>query len=88
MPPPSFKDHADIFEEIGMLLEQVSGTEHTTGLLIGGTDKNNVAFELGVLALEREQRHELHNAAAFVVDRAAAPNDAVLDRAAERRLLP
>src|SRR3974377_1385311 len=53
-------------------------------LFIGRCEEYHVPVDVNIAALERDERREISSHHAFVVNRSAAPQVAVLDNAAER----
>ncbi len=52
-------------------------------LFVGSAEKNDVAIQVNVAAFEGDEGGEIRGEHAFVIERAAAPDIAVLDHAAE-----
>ncbi len=75
-------------EQLRVLLDEVARAEVAAGLLVGEDDEHEVAGELGALPLRAHEGADEHRDARLHVERAAAPDVAVLEPALERRVRP
>ena len=75
-------------EQLGMLLDEELRAEVAAGLLVGEDDEHDVARELHALALRAQEGVNEHRDARLHVERAAAPDVAVLELGLERRVRP
>ena len=73
-----------VTEELGALLDESTGAVLAAGLLIGDCGEDDVATKLGTGASQGQHDGKLHRHHVLHVDRAAAPDDAVDELAAER----
>ena len=70
-------------DQVGMVLDHPARSERATGLLVGDDEQCHVATRSHAAAGEREHHREIHRGLTLHVDRAAAPETAVGDLAAE-----
>src|SRR5262245_7818595 len=66
-----------------MRLGHPSRALQSAGLFIRSPQKDHIAFERHLRALEREQRHELRDAERLHIHRAAAIDETILDDSSE-----
>ena len=71
-----------------MLLDEEARAEVAARLLVGEDDEDEVARQRDVLAPGAQERVDEHRDAALHVERAAAPDVAVLEPPLERRMRP
>jgi hypothetical protein len=82
------KHQADIVEQFGIFLQEVSSPKRAPGFFVGRSKKDHIALQSDFLPLERQHCREFHDRRPFVVKRAAAPNHAVFDLPAKGFRLP
>ena len=75
-------------EELGPLLDEPARAVLAAGLLVGDRREDDVAPQLRARAAQREHHRQLHGDHVLHVDRAAAPDHAVDEIAAERVARP
>ena len=75
-------------EEVGVLLDEVLRAEVAAVLLVAQHREDQVAARLQLAARSAQERVDEHRDAALHVERAAAPDDAVDELGAERRVRP
>src|SRR5690606_11746805 len=75
-------------DQLAVVLPHPAGPGAAAGFLIGEDAHDQVAVELRALASQRQRDHQLGGHQILGVDRAAAPDHAVVDLAGEGRVLP
>ena len=95
MPPSVERGAAELaervphaLEQLRVLLDQEARAEVAAGLLVGEHDEDEVARQRDVLAPRAQEGVDEHRDAALHVERAAAPDVAVLEPRLERRVRP
>ena len=95
MPPEVEREAAELaervahpLEQLRVLLDEEARAEVAAGLLVGEDDEHEVAGQLDALALRAQERVHEHRHAGLHVERAAAPDVAVLEPRLERRVRP
>ena len=71
-----------------MRFEQLFASVQSAELLIGNAEKNDVAAQRGVAALQIDHRHELGDADRFHIERSPSPDVSAGAEPGERRLRP
>ncbi len=72
-----------VFHEVGLVIDDPGGADAGANLLVGRRQKDDVALQRNMRALQDEHRHELRDRLTLHIERAASPHSAVLDQTAE-----
>ena len=72
----------DVLQQVGVSVDEHESA-HAIELLVGVGDEHDVAIQWYAAALDRDHRHEVSDSLTLHVERAAPPDETVLERAGE-----